>query len=71
VVTIIVININVLDSSYSMLLGCLWLNDAKVSHDWGTNIVTIRGINKIKSCLLLRNLAFKPKDQKNKSLSLL
>jgi hypothetical protein len=26
-----------------MLLGCPWLRDAKVSHDWGTNIVTIQG----------------------------
>jgi hypothetical protein len=29
------------DSSYSMLLGRPWLRDAKVAHDWGSNIVTI------------------------------
>jgi hypothetical protein len=40
-ITFVVININVLDSNYSMLLGCPWLRDAKVSHDWGTNIVII------------------------------
>ncbi len=32
-VTFIVINNNVLDFSYSMLLGWPWLSDAKVSHD--------------------------------------
>jgi hypothetical protein len=25
-----------------MLLGCPWLRDAKISHDWGTNIVIIQ-----------------------------
>jgi hypothetical protein len=27
-----------------MLLGHPWLRDAKTSHNWGTNIVTIQGI---------------------------
>jgi hypothetical protein len=40
-VTFIVINSNVLDSNYSMLPGHPWLRNAKVSHDWGTNIVTV------------------------------
>jgi hypothetical protein len=26
-----------------MLLGRPWLRDAKVAHDWGSNIVTIQG----------------------------
>jgi len=26
-----------------MLLGCPWLRDAKISHDWGTNTITIQG----------------------------
>jgi hypothetical protein len=34
---------SVVDSSYSMLLGRPWLRDAKVAHDWGSNIVTIQG----------------------------
>ncbi len=34
---------NVVDSSYSILLGRPWLRDAKVAHDWGSNIVTIQG----------------------------
>jgi hypothetical protein len=37
----IVINNSVLNSSYSMLLGRPWLRDAKVSHDWGANTLTI------------------------------
>ncbi len=32
-ITIIVINNNLLDSSYSMLLRCLWLKDVKIPHD--------------------------------------
>jgi hypothetical protein len=34
---------SVVDFSYSMLLGRPWLKDAKVAHDWGSNIVTIQG----------------------------
>jgi len=40
IVTFSVINSSVVNSSYSMLLGRPWLRDVKVSHDWGTNIVT-------------------------------
>jgi len=39
----LVLQNNVVDSSYSMLLGKPWLRDAKVAHDWGSNIVTIEG----------------------------
>ncbi len=42
IVTFIVINKNVLDSNYSMLLRRTWLRDAKVSHDWGNNTITIQ-----------------------------
>jgi hypothetical protein len=41
VLTFIIINNNVLNFSYSMLLGRPWLRDAKISHVWETNIVTI------------------------------
>ncbi len=34
---------NVTNYSYSMLLGRPWLRDAKMAHDWGSNIVTIQG----------------------------
>jgi hypothetical protein len=40
-ITFTIINSNVVDSSYSMLLRFPWLKDAKVSHNGGTNIVTI------------------------------
>jgi hypothetical protein len=43
IVTFIVINNIVIDSSYSMLLGHPWLKDAKVSQNSGTNIVIIQG----------------------------
>ncbi len=39
----IILQNNVVNSSYSMLLGRPWLKDAKVAHDWGSNIVTIQG----------------------------
>jgi hypothetical protein len=34
---------NVLDSSYSMLLGRPWLCNARIIHDWGNNLITIEG----------------------------
>jgi len=39
--TFIVIDSSVIYFNYLMLLRCPWLRDAKVSHDWGTNIITI------------------------------
>ncbi len=33
---------NVLDGSYSMLLGRPWLRNVKVIHDWGKNLITIK-----------------------------
>jgi hypothetical protein len=39
--TIIEIQSSVLDFNYFMLIGHPWLRDAKVSHDWGNNIITI------------------------------
>jgi len=39
----IVFQNSVVNYNYSMLLGRPWLRDAKVAHDWGSNIVTIQG----------------------------
>jgi hypothetical protein len=39
----IILQNNVVDFSYSMLLGRPWLRDAKVAHDWGSNTLTIQG----------------------------
>ncbi len=33
VITFIVMKNNILDASYSMMLGCPWLQNAKVTHD--------------------------------------
>jgi hypothetical protein len=60
-VTFNVINNNVLDFSYSMLLGCPWLRDAKVSHDWGTNIVTIQGTSIVRTIHVMKKLGVQTK----------
>jgi hypothetical protein len=62
--TFTVISNNVLDSSYSMLLGRPWLKYAKVSHDSETNTIIIR-VSIQEPYPLLKNLVFKPKDQKS------
>jgi hypothetical protein len=41
ITTFIIFQNNMVDSSYSMLLGRPWLRDAKVAHDWGNNTITI------------------------------
>jgi hypothetical protein len=56
VTTFIIIQSSVLDSNYSMLLGHPWLRDAKVSHDWGKNIITIKTINAIKIIHVVKKL---------------
>ncbi len=56
VMTFIVIQSSVLESNYYMLLNCPWLNDAKVSHDWGNNIITIQGTNIIKTIHVIKKL---------------
>jgi hypothetical protein len=43
ITTFIILQNNVVDSSYSILLGRPWLGDAKVAHDWESNNVTIQG----------------------------
>jgi hypothetical protein len=60
-ITFTVINSNVLDYNYSMLLGCPWLKDAKVSHDWGTNIVTIQITNIVKTIHVNKKLSVQTK----------
>jgi hypothetical protein len=46
IATFIVLKNIVVDSSYYMLLGKPWFKYAKVPHDWGNNVITIKG-NKI------------------------
>jgi hypothetical protein len=60
-ITFIVINNNILDFNYSMLLGRPWLRDVKVSHNWGTNIITIQGTNIIKNIHVTKKLGVQTK----------
>jgi hypothetical protein len=39
-----------------MLLGKPWLRDAKVTHDWGNNLITIQGNGIIGTILLNKKL---------------
>jgi hypothetical protein len=60
-ITFNVINNNVLNSSYSMLLRRPWSRDAKVLHYWGTNIVTIQGTSIVKTILVIKKLGVQTK----------
>jgi len=46
----------VVDSSYSMLLGRPWLKDAKVTHDWRSNTITIQGNGTIRTIIVTKHL---------------
>jgi hypothetical protein len=56
VVTFIIIQSSVLNSNYYTLLGCPWLRDVKVSHDWGNNTITIQGVNIIRTIHVIKKL---------------
>jgi hypothetical protein len=56
ILTFIVIQNNVLDSNYFMLLGHPWLKDVKISHDWGSNTIIIKDINTIKTIPIIKKL---------------
>jgi hypothetical protein len=47
---------SVVDFSYSMLLGRPWFKDAKVTHDWGSNLITIQGNGTIKTISVNKKL---------------
>jgi hypothetical protein len=64
VVTFSIIQSSVLDSNYFMLLGRLWLRDAKVSHDWGNNIIIIQGTGTIKTIPITKKLGAPTKHSK-------
>ncbi len=68
-ITFTVINNNVLNSNYSMFLGHPWLKDAKVSHDWGINIITIQGTSIVKTIPI--TMKFGVQIQKTISLNML
>lgn len=45
-----------LDGNYSMLLGQPWLRNAKVIHDWGKNLLTIKGNGMISMISITKHL---------------
>jgi hypothetical protein len=61
----IVINNNVLDYSYSMLLGCLWLRHAKYPMIGELILLPYKEHVQYEPYMLLRNLVCKPKNQKS------
>ncbi len=64
IVIFIVNDSNVINFSYSMLLGCPWLKDAKVSHDWGTNTIIIHGTTMVKTIPITKKLGARTKRPK-------
>jgi hypothetical protein len=59
VTTFIVLQNNMVDSSYSMLLGRPWFKDAKVTHDWGNNVIIVQGNGIVKTILVNKKLGAK------------
>jgi hypothetical protein len=55
VVTFIVMCNSILDSSYSMLLRHPYLCNAKVTHDWGNNVITIDKVGMVQIIVQSRN----------------
>jgi hypothetical protein len=55
-VTFTIIQSNVLDFNYFMLIGCPWLRDDSVSRDWGNNTITIQGADIVRAILITKKL---------------
>ncbi len=56
IATFIALKNSVVNSNYSLLLGRPWLRDAKVTHDWGNNVITVQGNGTIRTILVNRKL---------------
>jgi len=56
IITFTIFQNNVVNFSYSMLLGRPWLKDVKVAHDWGSNIVTIQGNGIVRTIAITKHL---------------
>ncbi len=56
ITTFTILQNNVVDFSYSMLLRRPWLRHAKVTHDWGRNIVTIQGNGIVRTIIITKHL---------------
>jgi len=61
VATFTMLKNNVVDSSYSMLLGMPWFKDAKVTHEWGNNVIIVQGNGTFITILVNRKLGIETK----------
>jgi hypothetical protein len=59
VATFIVLQNNVIDFSYSMLLGRPWFRDAKITHDWGNNVIIFQGNGIVRTISINKKLRVK------------
>jgi len=59
VTTFTVLQNSMVDFSYSMLLGRLKLKDAKVTHDWGNNVIIVQGNGIVRTILVNQKLGAK------------
>ncbi len=59
ITTFTIMKNNVVDFSYFMLLGRPWLKDAKVTHDWGNNVIIVQGNGIIETISINRKLGAK------------
>jgi len=64
VATFIVLQNNVVDFCYFMLQRRPWFRNAKITHDWGNNVITIQGNGIIRTILVNKKWEQKPKDPK-------
>jgi hypothetical protein len=64
VITFIVLQNSVVDPNYSMLLGTPWFKEAKVTHDWGNNVITVQGNGTIRTISINTKLGAKTKRPK-------
>jgi hypothetical protein len=56
IVTFMVMKHNVLDSNYSMFLSQPWLRNACATHDWGNNLITIKGNGTMQTIVVIKHL---------------
>jgi hypothetical protein len=59
IATFIVLQNSVVDSNYSMLLGRPWLKDAKVTYDWGKNVINVQGNGIVKIIYVNKKLGIR------------
>jgi hypothetical protein len=59
IATFIILKNNVVDSNHFMLLGRPWFKDAKVTHNWGNNVIIVQGSRRVRTILGNRKLGVK------------